>query len=161
MTNVPKNEENRLPSGRRNESSDSSGTLPSLLDQEIVLTAQEGYNEEAGETLMSTASLLLPREESSNILPDVTIVQRSGADVVNRNQSNNNTSESQPLLKRMDTTDSGEFYTNNFPDDPDFTNLVREAEAAIDQEIYPERITQGSSGSYFVKDSESVCILFR
>lgn len=65
------------------------------------------------------------------------------------------TSECQPLLKRMETHDSGDF-TNVFADDPDFTSLLREAELAIEQEIYPERIVQGSSGSYFVKALDKV-----
>ncbi|KAK2727811.1 phosphatidylinositol 4-kinase type 2-alpha-like isoform X2 [Artemia franciscana] len=38
-------------------------------------------------------------------------------------------------------------------DDPHFSTLVLEAEEAIDQGIYPERIYQGSSGSYFVKNT--------
>ncbi|XP_046997740.1 phosphatidylinositol 4-kinase type 2-beta isoform X2 [Schistocerca americana] len=37
-------------------------------------------------------------------------------------------------------------------DDPQFSELVRQAEYAIDNGIYPERIYQGSSGSYFVKN---------
>lgn len=55
----------------------------------------------------------------------------------------------------MDTTDSGDF-TNIFPEDPDFTSVLREAELAIEQEIYPERIVQGSSGSYFVMALDKV-----
>lgn len=43
-------------------------------------------------------------------------------------------------------------------DDPKFTELVRQAESAIDNGIYPERIYQGSSGSYFVKNSAGVSI---
>lgn len=42
---------------------------------------------------------------------------------------------------------------NYFEDDPEFTKIVREAETAIEEGIYPMRITQGSSGSYFVFDS--------
>lgn len=37
-------------------------------------------------------------------------------------------------------------------DDPFFDDLIRQAEAAIDCGILPERIYQGSSGSYFVKN---------
>lgn len=61
--------------------------------------------------------------------------------------------ESQPLLKSVNETlnDSGDF-TNTFPDDPQFSNVVREAENAIDAGVNPERIVQGSSGSYFVKN---------
>ncbi|XP_045486947.1 phosphatidylinositol 4-kinase type 2-beta isoform X2 [Pieris rapae] len=36
--------------------------------------------------------------------------------------------------------------------DPQFSELVWQAEVAIDNGIYPERIYQGSSGSYFVKN---------
>lgn len=43
-----------------------------------------------------------------------------------------------------------------FLDDPQFNELVYQAEIAIDACIYPERIYQGSSGSYFVKDSSGV-----
>lgn len=42
---------------------------------------------------------------------------------------------------------------NNFDDDPQFNNLIREAEQAIEDGVYPQRISQGSSGSYFVFDS--------
>jgi len=38
-------------------------------------------------------------------------------------------------------------------DDPEFADLVYQAEVAIDAGIYPERIYQGSSGSYFVKNA--------
>lgn len=47
---------------------------------------------------------------------------------------------------------------NYFPEDPHFSDVVRAAELAIDHGIYPERIYQGSSGSYFVKNAEGVCI---
>lgn len=62
-------------------------------------------------------------------------------------------SESQPLLKKMNEAlcDSGDF-TNAFPEDPEFNEIIRQIEVAFEGEIYPERIAQGSSGSYFVKD---------
>ncbi|XP_055606941.1 phosphatidylinositol 4-kinase type 2-alpha-like [Uranotaenia lowii] len=44
------------------------------------------------------------------------------------------------------------FTGNDIPDDPHFSDLVYSAEIAIDAGIYPERIYQGSSGSYFVKN---------
>ncbi|CAG0894147.1 unnamed protein product [Cyprideis torosa] len=43
-------------------------------------------------------------------------------------------------------------------DDPEFTELIREAEIAIEHGIYPERIYQGSSGSYFVKNRKGKII---
>lgn len=41
-------------------------------------------------------------------------------------------------------------------DDPQFSDLVYQTEIAIDAGIYPERIYQGSSGSYFVKNTTGV-----
>ena len=46
----------------------------------------------------------------------------------------------------------------NFSDDPQFTEVVRQAEIAIEAGIYPTRIYQGSSGSYFVKNIEGKII---
>ncbi|KAH0623827.1 hypothetical protein JD844_006981 [Phrynosoma platyrhinos] len=48
---------------------------------------------------------------------------------------------------------------NDFPEDPDFAEVVRQAEQASERGIYPERIYQGSSGSYFVKDPQGVVYL--
>lgn len=42
---------------------------------------------------------------------------------------------------------------NNFEDDLEFARVIQEAESAIEDGIYPTRISQGSSGSYFVFDS--------
>ncbi|XP_032962335.1 phosphatidylinositol 4-kinase type 2-beta isoform X2 [Rhinolophus ferrumequinum] len=41
---------------------------------------------------------------------------------------------------------------NTFLDDPEFADVVLKAEQAIEFGVFPERISQGSSGSYFVKD---------
>lgn len=51
-------------------------------------------------------------------------------------------------------TNSGEF--NYFPDDPEFADIIQRAEQAIENGVFPERISQGSSGSYFVKDEKRV-----
>ncbi|XP_015523795.1 phosphatidylinositol 4-kinase type 2-alpha isoform X1 [Neodiprion pinetum] len=56
--------------------------------------------------------------------------------------------ESQPLLGRLEL----DVTFNRFPDDPQFSELVWQAECAIDHGIFPDRIYQGSSGSYFVKN---------
>ncbi|XP_078455567.1 phosphatidylinositol 4-kinase type 2-alpha-like [Lampetra planeri] len=53
--------------------------------------------------------------------------------------------ERQPLL-------SPQRRLNVFPHDADFTTVMRDVQAAVDAGVYPERILQGSSGSYFVKD---------
>lgn len=66
--------------------------------------------------------------------------------------------ERQPLLERSHHRDK-----NCFPDEPEFAEVVRRAERAIGRGIFPERIYQGSSGSYFVKDEQEVrwCMGFR
>ncbi|KAM8706759.1 hypothetical protein ACLKA7_010944 [Drosophila subpalustris] len=46
-----------------------------------------------------------------------------------------------------------DLVSNTFGDDPLFSEIVAQAEYAIEQGILPERIYQGSSGSYFVKDA--------
>lgn len=61
------------------------------------------------------------------------------------------------------------WYISEFPranliqitDDPEFSEIIKQAELAIDNGIYPERIYQGSSGSYFVKNPSGVGILLR
>ena len=71
----------------------------------------------------------------------------------------NRASEQRPLLGRsrswMESCSDSEYSCNVF-DDVEFTALVRAAEQAIDQGVLPERIYQGSSGSYFVKDKDGV-----
>ncbi|KAI0988898.1 hypothetical protein GJ496_002647 [Pomphorhynchus laevis] len=43
---------------------------------------------------------------------------------------------------------------NSFPEDPEFASVVKECELAILNGILPQIISQGSSGSYFVKNSD-------
>lgn len=45
---------------------------------------------------------------------------------------------------------------NYFPDDPEFTKIIRQVEDAIEAGVYPELIAQGSSGSYFAKNGKGV-----
>ncbi|VDP53410.1 unnamed protein product [Soboliphyme baturini] len=47
-------------------------------------------------------------------------------------------------------------YHNYFPEDQDFTEIIRQAEDAIEAGVYPKRIVQGSSGSYFVRNLSNV-----
>uniref|UniRef100_A0A667YW94 Phosphatidylinositol 4-kinase type 2 n=1 Tax=Myripristis murdjan TaxID=586833 RepID=A0A667YW94_9TELE len=66
--------------------------------------------------------------------------------------------ERQPLLARDRGGSPREPHRNEFPEDPEFREIIRKAERAIEEGIYPERIYQGSSGSYFVKDSQGKII---
>lgn len=45
---------------------------------------------------------------------------------------------------------------NNFPEDERFQRMIREAEKSIEEGNLPLRISQGSSGSYFVRDRQDV-----
>ncbi|KAH8344146.1 hypothetical protein KR084_005529 [Drosophila pseudotakahashii] len=54
--------------------------------------------------------------------------------------------------------DHVEFVSNTFGDDPLFSEIVAKAEGAIEHGVLPERIYQGSSGSYFVKDASHQCL---
>ncbi|XP_060044247.1 phosphatidylinositol 4-kinase type 2-beta isoform X2 [Erinaceus europaeus] len=47
---------------------------------------------------------------------------------------------------------------NAFSDDPEFAEVITKAEQAIELGVFPERIRQGSSGSYFVKDPKGKII---
>ncbi|XP_002745984.3 phosphatidylinositol 4-kinase type 2-beta isoform X1 [Callithrix jacchus] len=47
---------------------------------------------------------------------------------------------------------TGTSEMNAYLDDPEFAEIILRAEQAIEVGIFPERISQGSSGSYFVKD---------
>ncbi len=69
--------------------------------------------------------------------------------------------EYQPLLLTdhdSDMDDNGSDFVqlsiNNFDDDPEFNDYLKQVEFAIDKGIMPQRIYEGSSGSYFAKNSE-------
>ena len=84
--------------------------------------------------------------------PDVTFSQSLDGPLSPRDGGHR---ESTPLLGRPDL-DSMIMY-NSFPDDPEYMEVIRAAENAIECGIFPQRIYQGSSGSYFVKNIEGVC----
>lgn len=93
---------------------------------------------------LSTASEA-SEDSATALLPDVTF----GPGTHTGMGSPRSNRESQPLLGARHEVDD----FNHWPDDPHFTDLVRQAETSIESGIYPERIYQGSSGSYFVKNS--------
>lgn len=65
--------------------------------------------------------------------------------------------ERAPLLVRLgDSHSENAVDFNSFPDDAEYSSLLNEAEQAIEHGIYPQRISQGSSGSYFVKNHNGV-----
>ena len=60
-------------------------------------------------------------------------------------------SAASPFLERST------FFTNEFSD-REFAALVRASEMAIDSGVDPVRISQGSSGSYFVRNTDGVSV---
>lgn len=62
--------------------------------------------------------------------------------------------ENTPLLGRPDI--ESDLNENHFPEDPEYGKVVHSCEEAIDNGVFPQRIYQGSSGSYFVKNLERV-----
>ncbi|XP_052402390.1 phosphatidylinositol 4-kinase type 2-beta-like [Carassius gibelio] len=71
-----------------------------------------------------------------------------------RTRRNRHSSSSENLASPGNS--SGEF--NHFPEDPEFAEIIQRAEQAIENGVFPERISQGSSGSYFVKDPKGKII---
>ncbi|XP_018014579.1 phosphatidylinositol 4-kinase type 2-alpha isoform X1 [Hyalella azteca] len=86
------------------------------------------------------------------LLPDVTFSVPS----LGSQMAAGTSRENQPLLGGSFREERDE--VNTWQDDPQFTDLVRQAEVAIDNGILPERISQGSSGSYFVKNNHGTII---
>ncbi|XP_073826506.1 phosphatidylinositol 4-kinase II alpha isoform X1 [Musca autumnalis] len=90
------------------------------------------------------------------LVPDVDF--ECGISIMDHSGSDNR--ESQPLLGGGGGGGGGgagrdhyEVACNTFMDDPSFTEIVAQVEFAIEHGVMPERIYQGSSGSYFVKNA--------
>lgn len=107
------------------------------------------------EALLSNSSGLMPAPVGS-VAPGPASPRRPAS------SSNFPRRENLPLLRGRNHArhqyEEIDEHLNNFPDDPQFTELIRQAEMAIDNGILPERIYQGSSGSYFVKNPEGKII---
>ena len=96
--------------------------------------------------------------------PDVTFSHSSHSLGSPSSPHSDSLRENTPLLNAPDLEIDA--IVDGFRDDPEFTELYRCTEAAINKGIYPERIYQGSSGSYFVKNVEGVrvvtnCVVYR
>lgn len=75
-------------------------------------------------------------------------------------------SENRPLLTgsgnlsddQQNYSDFVHLSCNHFDNDPEFNDIVKQVEFAIDHNILPQRIYEGSSGSYFAKNPSYVKI---
>lgn len=61
-----------------------------------------------------------------------------------------------PLSPLIRSSSNESAVLRNEFDDPEFASLVREIKNAIDRGVQPQRISQGSSGSYFAKNRKGV-----
>jgi len=122
----------------------------SYYDIEPTPDITSSHNSNKGDSNNSTH---LSINENEPVLPDVACVTPGNFNSSIHSYGSNHDGENQPLLKRMDT-DSTQIINNSFPDDPEFTIFIKDVEQAIENEFLPERIYQGSSGSYFVKNSQ-------
>ncbi|KAM9315168.1 phosphatidylinositol 4-kinase type 2-beta [Pholidichthys leucotaenia] len=73
-----------------------------------------------------------------------------------RSRRNRHSSSSDKDTLASPGANSGDI--NHFPEDPEFADIIQRAEQAIECGVFPERISQGSSGSYFVKDPKGKII---
>ncbi|CAF1374009.1 unnamed protein product, partial [Didymodactylos carnosus] len=89
-------------------------------------------------------------------IPDVSLVNSTN-DTYNHSQTQYQY-KSQQMLTRMDSIDSHHIPWNNITDDANYSDVISQAERAIDGGILPLRIAQGSSGSYFVRNLEGKTI---
>lgn len=109
-----------------------------------------------------TSSATTTAVDSANLLlPDVTFCSGASTHLLSNSGSTQSPSaiiaENQPLLQRNHRMDPDSISIHNtFPEDPHFNNVIREAEVAIESGVFPQRISQGSSGSYFVRNSEGL-----
>ena len=80
----------------------------------------------------------------------------------------NSQGEYQPLLTnsgaeltddQMESSDFIHLSCNHFDNDPEFNEIVKQVEFAIDHDVLPQRIYEGSSGSYFAKNSDFVSLI--
>ncbi|KAK9509461.1 hypothetical protein O3M35_006773 [Rhynocoris fuscipes] len=96
--------------------------------------------------VVSLSSTGVTEVESTPIVPEVVFVSGTSNGCTIECRTNG---EREPLLPRMEQVSHP---YNHFPDDPTFSDVIRQAELAIDNGVLPQRIYQGSSGSYFVKN---------
>ena len=71
---------------------------------------------------------------------------------------NNSGAELTDTDQMMESSEFVHLSCNHFDNDPEFSEIVKKVEFAIDHDILPQRIYEGSSGSYFAKNSDFVSI---
>ncbi|KAH8312104.1 hypothetical protein KR044_009413 [Drosophila immigrans] len=152
-------------SGRSSTTTPQPATAAALMISHIETPTRRGTTTTSASTspLKATATTRLPHDAE---VDDICLVPEIDFEGMSTDAGSDNR-ESQPLLgggshsSRITDLlgalgrghDHLDLMSNTFGDDPHFSEIVAQAEYAIEQGILPERIYQGSSGSYFVKDA--------
>lgn len=129
-------------------------------DSDYLRTYQNQTAEdiESGRARIDSVTSYGSSTSEDGLLPDVKV--KNGG--VHSPTRSGRSRENFPLLRgpriRHNSYDEIDVEANDFKDDPAFNELVREAEAAIENGVYPTRIYQGSSGSYFVRNNDGKII---
>ena len=142
----------------------------------IDLSENEGYQNENIEVDNNDhvindikSSENLAKDESSNNLPYNVKKQLLNQPQSNKHLIPSSSNQSAPLeanvtfLNNEDTPILGRNNLENshiflYNQDKEFAKILKDVESAIENGIYPERIVQGSSGSYFVKNTSGVSL---
>lgn len=128
-----------------------SPTLPS------VTATSHNFQTKSNQLVSSTLHRHYDSADDGDEICLVPEVDYEGASIMDAGNDNR---ESQPLLgghgysSSSGGRDRNELTVNTFMDDPAFNEVVLQVETAITAGVMPERIYQGSSGSYFVKNAE-------
>ncbi|XP_017855920.1 PREDICTED: phosphatidylinositol 4-kinase type 2-beta isoform X1 [Drosophila arizonae] len=145
--------------------SGTAGVTTSQPTSHIVTPTRRGPATTSSATSPLKTTTRLPHEEADDIClvpeidfegmsTDAGIDNRESQPLLGGGGSGNHASRISDLLGGLGLGhDHVDLMSNTFGDDPLFSEIVAQAEYAIEQGVLPERIYQGSSGSYFVKDA--------
>ncbi|XP_044537690.1 phosphatidylinositol 4-kinase type 2-beta [Gracilinanus agilis] len=122
------------------------GRAPPGCAVRVIWSPEGGGDEETSSDRAEEELLLLPGGEATE-------AARGGR---GRSARRSPSCDSQRLLSSVHFGGTSEM--NIFLEDPEFADIIQRAEQAIDCGVLPERISQGSSGSYFVKDPKGKII---
>ncbi|XP_037730695.1 phosphatidylinositol 4-kinase type 2-beta isoform X1 [Drosophila subpulchrella] len=157
--------------GRAEESIDNNSQQPQIISH--IAPAKVATSASTAASPLKTASHIALARHPHDEADDICLVPEIDFEGMSTDAGSDNR-ESQPLLGGGSAShgsrisellgglgrghDHVEFVSNTFGDDPLFSEIVAKAEGAIENGVLPERIYQGSSGSYFVKDASHECL---
>jgi hypothetical protein len=136
----------------------SKGPLPDITTSNMPLSSN-GSGAAANLSTITTRTYqnnFLKKESANGITPHAAGVRLLRQDSENQPLLTNDTSHLSDDQAAL--SDFVHLSCNHFDDDPEFNEKIKQVEFAIDHNILPQRIYEGSSGSYFAKNSEYVVI---